>query len=195
MAAATVNAFAMIGSIAGGYYCFLIILGLLIAAVGLVPALLLRRFPILAWIVGLGVTALVSYLLAVSAVYASYDATFLRVFYVTPPTGIRFVSAQRSLALSDGAAIVVIDGVSRAELDPLLASGGLTRDQAREERIAASATPAQDLALVASGTRFLEEVRPSTTMEVYRSDRGWQGWVFVIYFPEAERAYAFYLEI
>ena len=131
MAAATVNAFAMIGSIAGGYYCFLIILGLLIAAVGLVPALLLRRFPILAWIVGLGVTALVSYLLAVSAVYASYDATFLRVFYVTPPTGIRFVSAQRSLALSDGAAIVVIDGVSRAELDPLLASGGLTRDQAR----------------------------------------------------------------
>jgi hypothetical protein len=32
-------------------------------------------------------------------------------------------------------------------------------------------------------------------MEVYSSDRGLQGWAYVIYFPETERAYAVYLEI
>jgi hypothetical protein len=71
----------------------------------------------------------------------------------------------------------------------------LTRDRAREQRIATSPDPAQALALLASGTDFLGGVRPTATMEVYSSDRGLQGWACVIYFPETERAYAVFFEI
>src|SRR5688500_13011596 len=87
MAAATVIAFAVLGSIAGGYFVPLLIVALLIAAVGLLAAFLMRRYRVMAWIVGLGISAVISWLLAVAMVLASYDATFWRVFGVVPPAG------------------------------------------------------------------------------------------------------------
>ena len=193
----TLLSMAVLGRIAGGYWCSLLFMGVAIAGVGLLASHPVRRKPALAWFVGLAVSTGIAYAFAVALVLASYEATFWRVFGVLPPPGtrIRFTSAQRTVALSDGAALVVIDDLSRDELVPLLASGQFTRDQSREESIAASPDPAQMLAFLASGTRFLEQVAPSPTMEIYVSSRTSEYWAYVIYFPETKRAYAFYLEV